>query len=101
MFNWYGNHKIGFWGTANSGKTIFITSLLWHLPEHNPEKFKFGKNITIKDFKIIEHKDHDFKFEKHKNAFIRQHSWLDKTADYSITSCKSECWKRSVLCDEH
>ena len=33
MFNFIGTHKIGILGDASSGKTVFLTSLLWNLEE--------------------------------------------------------------------
>lgn len=82
--------KIGVLGATNSGKTIFLTSLLWHLSDHAPARFKIGKNGTdeITDCSITDDKKHDFNFEKNKNTFTQSHKWPDKTADFSVVHCK-------------
>ncbi len=88
MFNWYGNHKIGILGSSNSGKTIFLTSLLWNLSDHDSERFFVGENTHIRDFRIIRNQDHDFGFARHKNTFIQKHCWPEKTADFSVATCR-------------
>jgi predicted YcjX-like family ATPase len=87
MLNWYGNHKIGVLGASNSGKTIFLTSLLWHLYNHDPERFVIGKGAKITDFQISKNPTHDFGFMQHKNTFVQKHCWPDKTFDYAIANC--------------
>lgn len=87
MFNWLGNHKIGVLGSANSGKTIFLTSLLWHLSQHDSEHFNVGANVSISDFKMKKRRDHNFNFSLHKNTFVQRHGWPDKTSDFAVASC--------------
>lgn len=97
MFNWLGNHKIGILGSANSGKTIFLTSLLWNLMDYSPERFSLGIGIEISDFKILRNKSHDFKFSSYKNTFLQMHRWPEKTQDYSIATCMYH--QKGKLCD--
>ena len=92
MFNWYGNHKIGILGSSNSGKTILLTSLLWNLSDHDPERFFVGKGTHVSNFRIKKSGDHDFGFARHKNTFIQKHRWPEKTADFSVACC---CYDRS------
>lgn len=87
MLNWYGNHKIGILGSSNSGKTILLTSLLWHLFHHSPERFLVGKGAKITDFNIVKSPRHDFGFMQHKNTFVQKHRWPDKTLDYAVANC--------------
>lgn len=88
MRNWYGNHKIGVFGLSNSGKTVFLTSLLWHLENQNPNWFPLKDSGHISSFRIIESDEHDFNFLRHKNTFLQRHKWPEKTTDYAIAKCK-------------
>ena len=82
MRNWYGKQKIGIVGSANSGKTMFLTSLLWHLENHSPDRFKPGNDTgSISNFKIIVREKHDFDFERHKHTMVQKRRWPEKTLD--------------------
>lgn len=89
MNNFCGNHKIGILGPANSGKTVFLTSLIWHLSNHNQDLFKIGKKgeAQIQRFEIKKAKTNNFNFEKYKNTFAQEHRWPKKTQDFSIFEC--------------
>lgn len=103
MFNRLGNHKIGILGTSGSGKTIFLTSLLWHLEQWRERDFplgqKDGKPISINDFEEI-HTKRDFNFKAKKNNFLIKKNWPEPTSDFSIAHCKfnrSDCqFTRSI-----
>ena len=99
MLNWFGNHKIGILGSANSGKTILLTSLLWHLSNHNTKRFKLNNNAQICDFKLTKSDNHDFNFALHKNTFIQKHCWPSKTVDFSTASCRFS--RKDCLCERH
>ena len=73
MFNWYGQQKIGIVGTANSGKTMLLTSLLWNLENHDQDRFGLKGERRICNFHMIGGRDHDFNFQKHKNTMIQKH----------------------------
>ena len=99
MFNWYGNHKIGILGAANSGKTILLTSLLWHLSNHDSERFPLSADARICDFQIQKRKQNAFNFALHKNTFTQKHRWPDKTCDFSVADCRYN--RRDHLCERH
>ena len=102
MFNWWGNHKIGVVGSQRSGKTVLLTSLLWHLQCHDPDEFKLGKNpgkTRVRDFKYIKNRNHDFNFEANKNYFITEHSWPAKTTDFGLAECHYQ--RSDQMCERH
>ena len=99
MLDFWGNRKIGIVGLANSGKTMFLTSLLCHLEKHDPEQFSLGTGVQIMNFQIIVRKDHDFNFAKHRNTLIQRHCWPAKTMDYAIAECRYE--QSGKICDRH
>lgn len=99
MFNWYGNHKIGILGAANSGKTILLTSLLWHLSNHDSERFPLSTDTRICDFQIQKQKQKAFNFALQKNTFTQKHRWPDKTCDFSVADCRYN--RRDHLCERH
>ena len=77
-------------GTRFSGKTMFLTSLLWQLREWETADFRLHDNIAIQGFK-----PHNgrlapadiFPFERYQNALITQHEWPTKTKDVQRYSC--------------
>lgn len=99
MFNWYGSHKIGILGAANSGKTILLTSLLWHLSNHDSERFPLSVDARICDFQIQKRKQNAFNFALHKNTFTQKHRWPDKTCDFSVADCRYN--RMDHLCERH
>ena len=80
--------KIGIVGTANCGKTMLLTSLLWHLEYPNPRWFQLKKGRQICNFHMISGRNHDFNFQQHKNTLLQKHRWPEKTMDYAIAECK-------------
>ncbi|MBR6057032.1 MAG: YcjX family protein [Victivallales bacterium] len=87
MFNFIGKHKIGILGDANSGKTVFLTSLLWNLKER---KLKLGaENKAPTDVKIHDLKDeHAFDYAGNKRKCKNSNKWPAKTVDdYSLAKC--------------
>lgn len=99
MFNWYGNHKIGILGAANSGKTILLTSLLWHLSHHDVERFVLSSGKKIYDFKIKKREKNNFNFTLHKNTFTQKHCWPEKTSDFAVADCRYI--HKGKLCERH
>ncbi len=84
------NKKIGVLGTVNSGKTVLLTSLLWHLYEFSPGSFHIGKekNAEIKDANpVYELGDRDFNYTAYRRQFVEQGRWPDKTQDFAIARC--------------
>ncbi len=87
MFDFLGRHKIGVLGGHHGGKTIFLTSLLWHLSSHDPERFRLRGGDRVQAFAIRRHPDHDFGFARHRNTFVQDRRWPAKTCDYGLASC--------------
>ena len=80
--------KIGIVGTSNSGKTMLLTSLLWHLGNHDPDRFKLKNGGRICNFRLIARKEHDFAFQRHKNMMLRESRWPEKSMDFAIAQCR-------------
>ena len=95
--------KIGVLGTMNSGKTVLLTSLLWHLNEFSPDKFHVGKqeNVEIKDVNLDDKLgDRGFNYNAYTNMFVTQGGWPAKTQDFAIARCvysrSDSYWERDV-----
>ncbi len=72
--------KIAITGTANSGKTVFLTSLLWQLSEFDDADFHLERYVKIRGFK--EHgSSSDFPLGQHQHALAEQSEWPSKTKD--------------------
>lgn len=90
MFNFWGTHKIGILGDANSGKTVFLTSLLWNLEDR---KLKLGRKLQAPTGIQIHNpkNEHDFDYDGHKRDCQEQKLWPAKTVeDYSLATCSYE-----------
>ena len=82
--------KIGVLGTMTSGKTVLLTSLLWHLYNFSPEDFKIGRLNNAEIYgvcPIFNSPDKDFNFGAYCNKFIVQGGWPAKTQDFAIARC--------------
>lgn len=82
--------KIGLFGTADSGKTVLLTSMLWHLKNQgrNASLFPLGKGGEgkIQDFKL-ETTHHQFNFRGHMHNLVEKGGWPMRTKDFSIAKC--------------
>jgi predicted YcjX-like family ATPase len=80
---WHESVKIGVIGTYNSGKTVFLTSLLNHLLHHSSDKFqlKGSEDICIKKTEFLETDGpySPFPYEAYRDALVRQGKWPAKT----------------------
>ncbi len=87
MFNFIGTHKIGILGDASSGKTVFLTSLLWNLEEG---KLRLGSSHEPPtDVKIHKLDDlHAFDYAGSKRKCKNSNKWPAKTtSEYSVAKC--------------
>jgi len=87
MFNFIGTHKIGILGDASSGKTVFLTSLLWNLEEG---KLRLGAvREPPTDVKIHKLNDqHAFDYAGSKRKCKNSNKWPAKTtSEYSVAKC--------------
>ena len=72
--------KIAVTGIANSGKTMFLTSLLWQLHEFEDADFFLENNVKITGFREIR-SNSSFPFYKFQEAMAKQGEWPRKTKD--------------------
>lgn len=84
------SRRIALVGLANAGKTVFLTSLLNHLIEHDPARFSFGNGARITSFRL-----HPvpaavgaaFPYTHYRDKLARRGQWPNKTR----TSCHFIC----------
>ena len=83
--------KVAVVGFSSSGKTVFLTSLINHLSEHNPNLFKIDNSGTseIRKFKCKSTAT-PFNYEKHRSTLINSHIWPEKTNSFSTYKCTFE-----------
>lgn len=83
--------KVAVVGFNGSGKTVFLTSLINHLSEHNRSVFKiddFGK-AEIRKFKSIP-TEMPFDYEKHRSSLLQSQVWPEKSKSFSTYKCTFE-----------
>ncbi|MDA3799400.1 MAG: YcjX family protein [Kiritimatiellae bacterium] len=91
--------QIGITGLANGGKTVFLTSLLWHLSELGASDFILDGNVGLTDFRERPFREKGvdlFPFEEYRDALVRGGVWPSKTTDCYKYSCVfvREDWTR-------
>jgi len=72
--------RIAVTGIANSGKTVFLTSLLWQLHEFADANFFLGNGVRITRFREVR-RNSTFPFYKFQDAMAKQGEWPRKTKD--------------------
>ncbi len=90
--------RIGILGSAWSGKTVFLTSLINHLRYHDPLRFGIGKKekpaevVRFQELPKLVQEDGIpwFDYEGHRNQLVRQNRWPAKTRDFSQYACQFE-----------
>lgn len=86
-------------GTGASGKTMFLTSLLWQLREWENADFRLDRNVSIRGFKPRNGRpaaSDVFPFDKYQDALVSDREWPAKTKDVQRYSCefrRSDHWR--------
>lgn len=87
--------KVAITGIHNSGKTMFLTSLLWQLDAFDKERFPLGESIEISAFREISSNvggmDMDT-FRSYRSKMRSEGRWPRKTKDIHRFRCQ---FKRS------
>ncbi len=83
--------RIGIVALADSGKTVFLTSLINHLIAHDPEMFQVGdsRRNTIRKFKTLSVNGEEFKYHKFRD-YLANGRWPEKTKDRYQFRCEFE-----------
>lgn len=84
--------RIAIVGTQKSGKTVFLTSVIWLLKEYDRdlEEIKDFEYQSTLDFKGIPPRRSDipsFNFEANRSQLIEAREWPTKTSDSHIYRC--------------
>jgi uncharacterized protein len=82
--------RIAIVGTQASGKTVFLTSLISHLQNHEQDKMNLGDNIQILQCKPLPNAKQfaSFPYKYHRSLLVKENAWPDKTADVSLYTCR-------------
>ena len=81
--------KIAITGLASSGKTVFLTSLLWQLSEFEDAEFYLSKGVKISRFHDVSPPGDNrrFPFISYQNALAQRCEWPGKTIDFYRFRC--------------
>jgi predicted YcjX-like family ATPase len=83
--------KIGITGPSSGGKTVFLSSLLWQLQEHNSDHFNLGPGVELQGFGEVtagSGSGEPFPFEQYRDSLSRQKHWPEKTTDCYRYACE-------------
>ena len=85
--------RVGVLGLYNAGKTVFLTSLLNHLENHDADRFRLGKPGT----RLRKFRAHApdagwaaFNYAGFRDALVHGGRWPEKTRDRSMFACQFE-----------
>src|SRR5262245_10593142 len=89
--------RVGLVGLYASGKTVFLTSLLNHLQDHDPDRFRLGAGlgspaVSIRKFRSLPTDPgwERFNYDGNREALVHRHRWPEKTKDRSQFVCAFE-----------
>jgi predicted YcjX-like family ATPase len=85
--------RVGVVGLYNSGKTVFLTSLVNHLQDHDPDRFPLGGPETrIRKFSVLPPDAgwEPFNYAGSRDALVHGGRWPAKTRDRSQFVCQFE-----------
>lgn len=94
--------RVAISGLRNTGKTVFITSLINHLINHDAGSFSVGQDGAA-DIRwlgaIPVNANTDFPYEQYRRRMGREKRWPEKTRSFSQYKCRikpSHFWSREV-----
>lgn len=85
--------RIGVVGLYNAGKTVFLTSLINHLQDHDPDRFRLGGPDTrVRKFATLPPDEgwEQFNYAGSRDALVHGGRWPAKTRDRSQFVCRFE-----------
>jgi predicted YcjX-like family ATPase len=91
-------HRIGVVGLYASGKTVFLTSLINHLKDHDPTRFRLGNGgVVLRRFRELplDRGWEPFNYKGNRDAVVHAGQWPGKTRDRAQYACafeRSDWW---------
>jgi predicted YcjX-like family ATPase len=85
--------RVGVVGLYNAGKTVFLTSLVNHLQDHDPDRFPLGgRDVTIRKFakRPPDPGWAEFNFAGNRDSLVHKGKWPAKTRDRFQYACQFE-----------
>jgi len=85
--------RVGVVGLYNAGKTVLLTSLINHLENHDPDRFRLGLgDTTVRKFELLPPDSGwaAFNYRGFRDALVHHGRWPEKTRDRSQVACKFE-----------
>ncbi len=78
-------------GIAGGGKTVFLSSLLWHMSEYEESDFVLDNEVRLSGWHEVKRGasgEGVFPFERYREALSRSKSWPAKTTDSYNYCCE-------------
>ncbi len=85
--------RVGVVGLYNAGKTVFLTSLVNHLQDHDPDRFRLGNGRgAIRKFRTepCDSGWASFDAARYRDALVHSGKWPEKTRDRFQYACRFE-----------
>src|SRR5947209_10765059 len=96
--------RVGIVGLGYSGKTVLLTSLINHLQDHDPCRFRLGRDrkVDLRKFEELPVVGSwgRFDYKRHRDRLVQGHlKWVDKTKDCVQYVCQFERsdWHNHVI----
>ena len=90
--------KVALAGTANCGKTMFLTALLWQLEEFDESRFRLRNGVALRGFGLrnVPKGKTALPFKRFRNMLAHEYKWPEKTCDVYHCRCafhRSDRWR--------
>ncbi len=84
--------RVGVVGLYNTGKTVLLTSLINHLENHDPDRFRLGPGAAVRKFELLPPDQGwaAFNYPGFRDALVHHGRWPEKTRDRSQVACRFE-----------
>lgn len=85
--------RIGVVGMYNAGKTVLLTSLVNHLQDHDPDRFRLGApGTTVRKFAALPPDPGwaPFNYTGYRDSLVNYGRWPEKTKDRAQYACRFE-----------
>ncbi|NLV92247.1 MAG: YcjX family protein [Firmicutes bacterium] len=90
------NIRVGVIGLYGAGKTVFLTSLINHLRNHDPKRFQLGDSpcrVTVFRELAPEYNLPRFPYEQYRSSLVNERRWPRKTtvtSNYVLAYARSD-----------
>jgi len=96
------DRRVGVVGLYHAGKTVFLTSLINHLQEHDPDLCPIGEgDVRLEGFRELpaDGPFAAFDYKRYRQFLVEKHAWPEKTRAVAEYRCALKALRRGSFKD--